>query len=492
VKPMPNSHPEICAEADASVARVHELVKGDPLRPMFHVTAAGRFINDPNGPIYFNGLYHLFFQHLPYYQTETQTGPGWGHVVSPDLVHWSHWPIALMPVPGTPDAAACASGACVINNDGVPTIVYTSVPPQAQSLATSTDGLRTWKKYDGNPVIPAPPNVKDLEEGFRDPFVWKEGSLWHMAVGSGVKNAGGTILLYRSLDLIHWDYANQLCTGMDPDCFQWECPNFFQLGDRHVLIVSPLYHSLPALRGPVQYTVGEYRDGKLTPGPWSPLDLGEPESFYAPNSIVDPRGRRILWGWIAVNGSPGYPWHGAITLPRILAMHQDGSLGMAPAPELAALRGQYWQFENCSLEKPSAHSLSTVRGNCLEILASIEMGSDAIAGLDVLADSNFGQYTAIRFNHPQGLVQVGDRTGAFRLNDGDATIQLHLFIDRSVLELFINDRICFTAQAHPPPGSQGIRLIVEKGSAVFKKLEIWEMHSIWKEADGSEKTLPSD
>ena len=473
------THADLCAAADASVAQVRELVKQDPLRPVFHVSAAGRFINDPNGPIYFNGLYHLFFQHLPYYQTETQTGPGWGHAVSPDLVHWSHWPIAIMPVPDSVDAAACASGSCVVNNDGIPTIVYTSVPPQAQSLAMSTDNLRTWKKYEGNPVIAGPPPVQGLEDGFRDPFVWKEDSLWRMAVGSGVKEKGGTILLYRSPDLIHWDYTGQLCTGMGPDCFQWECPNFFALGGRHVLIVSPLYHSSPGLRAPVQYAVGAYDGATLAPGPWLPLDLGGPDNFYAPNSLLDAQGRRILWGWVAAGGSPGCPWNGVLTLPRVLSLRSDGALGMAPAPELAALRGQHWHFEHRALENASNQVLDDVRGNSLEILASIEVSPDAIAGVDVLADDTFGAYVPVRCNRPKGLLRVGEREGAFSLGSSETSLQLHLFIDRSVLELFVNERACLTAQAHPASANQGLRLVVEQGKAEFRTLDVWEMHSIW-------------
>ena len=469
---------DLCAAADESVEQVRELTAQDPLRPLFHVTAASRFINDPNGPVYFNGLYHLFFQHLPFYPTEVPSVPYWGHAVSPDLVHWSHWPIAIAPVPDSYDAQACASGSCVINN-GVPTIVYTSVPPQAQSLAMSTDNLRTWIRYEGNPVIATTPAVKDLEDGFRDPFVWKEKTFWYMAVGSGIKAQGGTILLYRSPDLIQWEYLRQLCTGMGPDCFQWECPNFFRLKDRHVLIVSPLYHSIPSLRGPVQYAIGKYADHTFDPGKWQLMDLGGPENFYAPNSLVDQKGRRIMWGWTAVPGSPGYPWHGVITLPRVLTIRTDGTLGMKPLPELKALRGRHWRFKELSLENPGNHPLENTHGNCLEILINVEASSDAIIGFDVLASDDFKQYIPIRIDRVRGILKVGDRESAFQQTEQEKTFQFHLFVDRSVLELYVNDRICFTSQARPKPEDQNIRLVAESGRATFKTVDVWEMTTIW-------------
>ena len=474
----PKTHHELCTEADVSVEQARELVSQDPLRPLFHVTAASRFINDPNGPVYFKGLYHLFFQHLPFYPSDVPSVPCWGHVVSLDLVHWSRWPIAIMPVPGSYDARACASGSCVVNN-GVPTIVYTSVPPQAQSLAMSTDNLRTWSRYDGNPVIASPPTVKDLEDGFRDPYVWKEDAYWYMAVGSGVKAQGGTILLYRSPDLVQWEYLKQLCTGMGADCFQWECPNFFRLKDQHVLIVSPLYHSIPSLRGPVQYAIGTYSDYTLDPGPWRLLDLGGPDNFYAPNSLVDKKGRRILWGWTAVAGSSGFPWHGVITLPRVLTMRKDGSLGMKPLPELKALRGSHWRFKGLSFDTTGSYPLENAHGNCLEILVNVEMSSDAVVGFDVLASDGFKQYIPIRFDQARGILKVGDREGTFKRSAKEKRLQFHLFVDRSVLELYVNERICFTAQARPKPEDQAIRLIVESGHAKFKTVDVWEMKTIW-------------
>ena len=260
------SHAEELAMAEERCALAGPRVARDPARPTYHLTPPAGLMTDPDGPVSYNGTWHFMYQIFPWFLDEEQMMPGWGHLASSDHVHWEHWPVAMMPVPGSYDAAACASGCCVIDDQGVPTIVYTSVPPQAQSIATSRDGMRTWEKYEGNPVIPGPPAIEGIAQGaptpsvwadgFRDPFVWKEDDGWYMVVGSAIDKVGGTALLYRSKDLRDWEYLHPLCTGTDPDCFQWEVPTFLPLGDKYMFIVCPLLHSSPELRADVIYSIG--------------------------------------------------------------------------------------------------------------------------------------------------------------------------------------------------------------------------------------------
>ena len=266
---MSETYAEILARANQAVAKTAATLADDPQRPGYHLFTAANWINDPNGPCYYNGYWHMFFQHNPFI---ADFGPmGWGHVRSPDLVHWEHCPIALMPSPDSYDGAGCWSGSVVIHN-GLPTMMYSGVadmtlwsadddlPPsdrqripqgyyhefvleidqETQCIATSKDNLQTWQKQSANPVIPAIPDGMDLI-GFRDPFLWKEDDgLWYMLLGSGIKGQGGVALLYRSPDMINWEYLNPLTIG-DPkeSGINWECPNFLALGKKHMLVVSP-------------------------------------------------------------------------------------------------------------------------------------------------------------------------------------------------------------------------------------------------------------
>ena len=163
-------HAALLEKANKSVSETIVKASQDPLRPVYHLTTEANWINDPNGPVFFNGEYHMFFQHNPY--GDKWGNMSWGHAVSSDLVHWSHLPIALTPVPGSYDKDGVFSGCCVIDN-GVPTIIYTGVDPEVQCIARSYDNMRTWKKFSGNPVIGKRPR-NDLE-GFRGPVCMERG-----------------------------------------------------------------------------------------------------------------------------------------------------------------------------------------------------------------------------------------------------------------------------------------------------------------------------
>lgn len=470
-------HRRILEAAEKSVAEAAAAVVKDRFRPGYHFLPAGRFMNDPNGCVQVDGVYHMFFQHLPFWpRKDAPLAPGWGHAVSRDLVHWERWPIALMPMPGTYDAAAVASGCCVVAN-GAPTIIYTSVPPQAQSLARSFDGMKTWQRYKQNPVIPKPPAVENLDEGFRDPCVWREGERWRMLVGSGIRGVGGTVLLYESPDLISWTFLSQLCTGMGADCFQWECPNFFPLGDRWVLIVSPLYRSIPALRGPVQYTVGKYDGRTFEHGEWHPLDLGGPTVFYAPNNLRDDRGRRILWGWLMGGGEPGSPWDGILTLPRVLELGTDNRLRVGPAKEVNSLRTEKLADIGQRTLK-AGETLDIARGVQTDLTIELSPQNSGRLCIDVLRNETDGKATTIRFDLASSELRCGDKAGVVTHRSDDART-LRVLIDRSVIEVYADRREVMSLRAYLPAGADGIRLVAENSPVQLQRVQAWRMAEIW-------------
>ncbi|GMH35060.1 hypothetical protein BSKO_02928 [Bryopsis sp. KO-2023] len=225
----------------------------DPDCPSFHLMPQSGWMNDPNGPIFFEGRYHMFYQHLSN-SCEWNWGIVWGHASSKDLVHWEHHEIALKPTPGGLDADGCFSGCCVVNGEGVPTILYTGVrlrsspdsvlPPQEHDLelpfiesqlkaeaCTETGGMIKWKKSE-KPLIALPPGSMGLT-GWRDPFVFQRGDHsknWIMLMGSGVKGEGGTVLVYEAPDLSsEWVLNGCLCTGDADTGAMWECPLLLKL-----------------------------------------------------------------------------------------------------------------------------------------------------------------------------------------------------------------------------------------------------------------------
>jgi beta-fructofuranosidase len=450
------------AGANASVAAAADGAASDPLRPAFHVMPAAYWINDPNGPIYFDGEYHLFYQHNPW---GAQWGNmSWGHAVSKDLVRWERLPIAL--VPGTSyDAEGIFSGSCVIDGHGVPTSVYTGVDPEVQCIARSHDRLRTWEKFGGNPVIAERPR-SDLH-GFRDPFVWKEDDSWYMLLGSGIKGEGGAALLYRSPDLESWTYLHPLAVGFAEN---WECPNFFALEDQHVLIVSP--------HAKVMYAVGDYRDHRFAAGTWRVLDWG---AFYASHTLEDPRGRRIVWGWVQGGGSEGAPWNGCISLPRLVTLGRDGYLTQEPLPELARLRQAQLIGASGPVSPRGPDLLEGAHGNRLEILLELDPGNVGAAVLEVLRHEDGTGGLAIAYEHRALTLRAGDIVAPLQ-PDAQGVVRLHVFVDHSVVEIFANRRECITARAYPADQYGGLRFTVTcapEQRARVRTLKVWRLDTIW-------------
>ena len=427
----------------------------DPLRPQFHLLPPGNWMNDPNGPIWWKGKYHLFYQLNPH--AAVWGDMHWGHAVSADMVHWRHEPAALAPTPGGPDSEGCFSGSAVVFN-GVPTFIYTGVqnaPPDQVTIHDGTDKLREvqmlataenddllhWKKR-AEPVIATPPASIKVT-GFRDPCPWKENDGWYLAVGSGERGKGGCVLLYRSQDLRHWEYLHPLVWGK-PNGKQtvnpcdsgemWECPDFFPLGDRHCLFYST--------EGKVIWTTGHY-DRKThiyTPEQSGLLDHG---AYYAPKSFLAPDGRRILWGWIqerrpeAEYSAAG--WAGMMSLPRVLTIGQDGRLRMSIAEETQHLRQSEQQPQ---INGNGAASLLTeFTACCGELKLSAKNTSDPFELQFATSDGN--TRLQIKFD-PRQSKQLAIDEQSLTLNTDDDELHIHAFIDSSVIELFVNNREALT------------------------------------------------
>jgi beta-fructofuranosidase len=474
----------------------------DPHRPLYHFLPESNWMNDPNGLIQWDGLYHLFYQYNP-------NGPfhgtiHWGHAVSEDLVHWADLPPALAPTHGGPDEDGCWSG-CAVDNDGVPTLVYTGVRggdrrEEGTCIATSSDGLLTWKKHPGNPVIASPPQGLDVL-GFRDPYVWKEGKTWYHLVGSGIEGVGGTALLYESEDLIHWDYINPIYTrsesATDPVWTgqMWECPQLFPLGGEHILMVSVwendvLYHAA--------YFAGTYADHKLTPRATRRLDLGA--DYYAPYTMLDDKGRRIIWGWSwearSSEAQRAAGWAGVMSLPRILSPRPDGLLGIEPVPELRALRGAHQRLTDVTLTPASPNVLRDVRGDCLEIIAEFEPQDAREFGLRVRCSPGGQEQTHIVYDRVTERLAVdrehasldpeahgGVHGGSLELAEGEHPT-LHVFLDRSIVEVYANGRASITERIYPSrPDSLSVDLFASDGKAKLKSMDVWEMKPAWRIGD---------
>ena len=466
----------------AGADRMRDLAH-DPLRPQYHLLPPHNWMNDPNGPIWWKGKYHLFYQLNP--EAAVWGDMHWGHAISTDMVHWRHEPIALAPTPGGPDSEGCFSGSAVVYN-GVPTVIYTGVqnaPPgevtlhggngndklrETQLLATAEDSLLLHWQKQAAPVIAAPPAGMTVT-GFRDPCPWHEDDGWYLAVGSGERGKGGCALLYRSQDLRQWEYLHPLVEGKPTGLAaanpvdsgdMWECPDFFAVDGRHCLLYST--------EGKVTWTTGDYdaRTHRYMPKLQGVLDHG---AYYAPKSFLAPGNRRILWGWIpetrpeAEFSAAG--WAGAMSLPRMLGVDADGQLTMQVAAEVKKLRGA--RVRTVLQNKTSRHTLESLRQEIelrttpMTTTASVRLRVDGSAVWELTLD--FAGKAA----------RCGDREFALpALNPAEPAMRM--FLDASFIETFVGATQAITSRCYQvEPGRTVLEVSAEgTGGSEFTRWQL--------------------
>jgi beta-fructofuranosidase len=476
-------------KANQALAQATELVVDDTFRLGYHVMPPAGWMNDPNGLIYWKEEYHVFYQHYPY---EPKWGPmHWGHAKSKDLVSWEHLPIALAPSEaydsGETGGIGCWSGSAVDDN-GILTLIYTGhvdgrTPTEVQCMATSEDGI-TFSKSLCNPVIAGAPEYGGI--GFRDPKVWLHEGKWYMVIGYGKDGLGKTVM-YTSSDLLSWGYLGVAAESDGTMGDMWECPDLFPLGDgdEHVLIVSPM--NMGATK--TMYLTGNlsYETGKFNYIYAERLDYGF--DFYAPQTLVDGNGRRILIGWMNIWGAQmpeqALGWMGAFTLPRELILAEDGTLRMQPVAELVKLRKEHQRLDGRRIEA-GAVTLLDVQGNQLELLAVFNtFQSEGTFGLQLRCSEDGNEYTEVSYTIAERTLRVdrtqsgvGERTVSEVQVDPmeDGSIKLHIFVDRSSIEVFANDGMkTVTNRIYPKRDSVGIKLFAREGGASMKGLDVWDL-----------------
>lgn len=466
---------EALVRATAAVQSAVPRAQADPARPVFHVTSPAQWMNDPNGPLFYRGFYHLFYQLHPF---SDQSGPKyWGHVRSRDLVKWEHLPIALAPSTENGESEVW-SGCCTLNGNGEPMIFYTSIAQgQApgthaeQWAATGDADLIHWRKSPANPVLSEALHggIKIYE--WRDPFIFHHGKRTFMVAGGNLNHTQGgqaVVNIYEAEDagLTRWKYRGVLFQHPDPQVTTAECPNFFRLGDQWVLFVSPYGH--------VQYFLGDFdpETCRFTARSRGIMDYG---SFYAPNTMLVPDGRRLVWGWI--NGFPdGHGWNGCLSLPRQLSLSHDGQLRQTPAPQLAKLRGPSVKWRNLPIEQ-GGHDFMMPGTNSLEIEASFLL--KATNGIALEFKSRAPGSKPLTINYDGMELDVAATKAPLRLDARKGELNLRIFIDRSVVEVFANDVVCITKTIPPLDADAVVNVRTAAGAVLLQQLQVWPMRTIW-------------
>ncbi|WNF38579.1 glycoside hydrolase family 32 protein [Bacillaceae bacterium IKA-2] len=448
-------HQQNINKATRSIEEMKVQVAQNHWRPQYHLSSQAYWINDPNGFVFYKGEYHLFYQHHPY---SAQWGPmHWGHVKSKDLAKWEHLPIALAPSENY-DLEGCFSGSAIEVDEklyliytGIPCEKYDSELKQIQCLAVSEDAVY-FDKLEENPVISAEPEGNINHNDIRDPKVWKHGDYYYCVLGSKTNEEIGQVLLYRSTDLKAWEFLNIAAKGEGNCGYMWECPDLFNLDGVDVLIISPqgmkpegdLYQNVHQ----AGYILGSfnYDTGKLDHGKFELLDYGF--DFYAPQTTIDDNGRRILVAWMAMWESEmpeqEFGWSGAMTLPRELKL-VDGKIISQPVSELQSLRRDVVAYENITIEEEQ--SLDGISGDCFELEVIINAKNAANFGVKLRVSEENEEETVVAYNAKEGILsfdrnKAGTGPGGIRkapIAIRENKVHLHIFVDKSSVEVFIND-----------------------------------------------------
>jgi fructan beta-fructosidase len=509
------------AAALVSVAASPQGFYMEPFRPQYHYTPEKNWMNDPNGMVFYEGEYHLFYQYNP--AGDKWGHMSWGHAVSPDMVHWTHLPLALPEA----DSVMIFSGSAVVDwknssgfgKDGRPPLVavYTGFRTtdrvQFQCIAYSNDKGRTWTKYSGNPVIDI--NSRD----FRDPKVqWHDATRrWIMTVSLSAEHK---VRFYGSDNLKAWTLLSEFgpagATGG-----VWECPDLFELplpgtnDKRWVLVVNMNPGSVAGGSGG-QYFIGRFdgtqfvadRDSLIPPRPgrsasesahW--FDYGP--DYYAAVSWSDvpaSDGRRLWLGWMSnweYGGDvPTSPWRSAMSIPREVGLSRTAEgirLVQKPAREMESLRDRHFAFKSGDVSEANAWLKERhVQGDQLELMVEFAPRSSGTEGVKVLKSDT--EATVIGVDRQRGRAFV-DRTqsgnvtfhqkfsGVYDapLAVHDGRVKLHLFVDASSVEVFVNDgERVFTSLVYPSAASRGVEFFGSMTSARITSLNVWTLKSIWK------------
>ncbi len=432
--------------------------------PLFHVTGGIGWINDPNGFAPYQGEYHLFYQYNPY--EIKWNAIHWGHVKTRDFIRWERLPAALAPDEDY-DKDGCFSGSAVQMPDGRHLLMYTGTRNvrrkngrvdsfQTQCIAIG-DGVN-YEKYAGNPVI----RSEDIPDGgsatdFRDPKIWRADGMYYAVIGNRTPDGSGTVLLFRSEDAIHWTFVNKLASCHNQYGKMWECPDFFPLGDKHVLLTCPQEMNAVGVEfhpgNANMCLIGSFdkKENHLFRENVQAIDYGL--DFYAPQTLETPDGRRIMVAWMqnweTVNSHlPDQQFIGQMTLPRELCL-RGGRLCQNPVRELDTYRRNKVAYQNVMITGEA--SLQGINGRFIDMTVTVRPGNEADMyrwfRISVARDGE--HVTSLRYKPATNVIRI-DRTQSglpcdivnvrdFPVSPRNGVLKLRLVMDRYSVEVFVND-----------------------------------------------------
>ncbi len=452
-------------------------------RPQFHFTSERNLTGIPGGLIYYDGEYHMFYLYNP--QGNDNEFSHWGHAVSTDLVHWKHLPVALYPDENSNDKEFCTilSGSVIVDNKNLlgkqqsveKTLVafYTS-QQCGQRIAYSNDKGITWKKYEGNPVIP----YNETDDAQHPKVVWHEPSQKYVMVlyrktSEDDKSKG--VSFYTSENLVDWHYNSHIY-GFSG------CPDFFPMKVSN----RPEETRWVLFDGDGSYIIGNF-DGKDFSPETAKMKNDFGNNYYATqtwNNIPEENHRTIQLAWMRGGNYPNMPFNGQMVFPAELSLMKFNfgyKIVRNPVTEAELLHNKQYTWENKKLIPGiNQNIVKKVKSDCLHIIGEF----------DLKTCSSFGFYIRKNKKHTGAEVLYDVKRGTLSLMGVSAPVEpvnnkisLEILVDRSSIELYANNgqaviSNCFT----PEEGAKGLLLFCTGGEVIVDKLDIFKMNSAWNSA----------
>lgn len=485
----------------------------DRYRPGYHFVMPedNGVPGDPNGALFWNGRYHLM------YLFHDGRAFVWGHASSKDLVHWRYHPTALGPGEGD---TGIFSGGAFVDGDGVAWLSYWGLaegPGQGICLASSTDEhLDRWTKSPGNPVIRSTHwgytvatdgEGRETVYGSADPSnIWERDGRYYLLTGNllvlnrygtelgQVEHQGDTAYLCVSDDLKTWRYLHPFYESRREWTHPGEdnmCPVFLPLpaspdggpcGSKHLLLFISHCDGC-------QYYTGRYEGDRFLPEQHGRMTWID-NQFFAPEALLDDRGRLIMWAWLLDNPpqsvTDAQGWQGAYGLPRVLWLDEQGRLGIRPAPELQMLRQQERSLGPLGLEADADRPWAEVQGDQLELELMLEPGEGAQCGVSVCCSSDGQEQTLVYYDAAERKLKVDTTRSSLGFGKRvveaaplelapDEALALRVFVDKSVVEVYANDRQAISRRVYPTLDSTGVVLFSRGASSTVTFARAWEM-----------------
>lgn len=482
---------ELLAKNIPVLAIPEERFRNDFSRPRYHLLPAANWTNETHGLVYYKGLYHIFNQKNASNLALRQIN--WGHFSSPDLVNWTEHKPALSPEKGY-DENGIWSGHVILNDEGLPMISYTAGGPRMGiALAFPQDStLKEWIKYKQNPVVASQPEGYSRTD-LRDTYIWKEGQKWYMVVGFGVVKEGvekGALLLYASDDLKSWKFLHTLFEGnpeKDNSGIFWEMPVFKKMGDKYLLLVNKVPHKgMPAR---AMYWVGDFVNEHFVPGNPIPKNLEVINRLLSPSVAEDHEGRICAIAIIPdeISGEAAYlqGWSHLYSIPRVWSL-SDGEIVQSPHPVLKSLREPESRVLDTTVISNQSVTVSSGHQQ-YELLVRIAPNEANRFGFVLHKNPDNSEYTRIYYDKDSQEIVVDQRHSSTKKGiplrvkkdalvlDKGEPVTFHVFVDGSVVEIFINNRHAFTTRIFPSKASSNQAEIFSEGANIDLKAEVWRL-----------------